>query len=495
MSRRFRFTALCFFAGVSLAFGADGLPFAAGFVVCALFFLERAAYIPLLLGCGALLIGFFWTGTRIAAYGRTQAALPLETRADLSGVIARDVEQRADAQRVTLGALSLNGAPLSGQIALSLPLLPTVSVFEKVQVACTLHKPEPLEEDGRVFHYEWFLAGQNVHATCSRPYSFTVLDSTPDIRAPGSALRASPVTLRAPLFTAKQAFLASLQRIFPEPEGSLLTGLLLGRASAQETSIRTSFAQTGLSHIVAVSGWNITMVIVLVESGLLKVMKRRYALPLVLFVVLLYVLLVGAEGSVIRAAIMGSLVASGRAFGRQGDTINILIVAAVTMIFARPFWLLFDVGFQLSLLATLGLIVASNPLAEKLRFLPSTFEIKETAAASMVAILFTLPISLWTFGTLPFFALFANLLTVPLLPFASILGGVAGLAGIVHPALGSAIGILPQGMLFFVTRVAEGFAGVPHGLLLVPGFSPWILVAAMVFPAGVMRFARRRTNA
>ncbi|MFA6511586.1 MAG: ComEC/Rec2 family competence protein [Patescibacteria group bacterium] len=481
MSHRFRFSILCFFAGVSLAFGEAGLPFAVGFFMLAVSFMRHRVDMFLIFGAVAFFGGFMWTQYCIHTHESVTAHFLFDERAEVQGVISRDVEQRVDAQRVTLGRLQINGQEAQGQIVLSLPVLPSVVVFDEIKITCTIRKPESIEDNGRIFYYQWFLAGQNVHATCSRPYAFTKLGAVDDIRAP--------------LFAVKQQFLGSIKRIFPEPEGSLLTGILLGRASAQETSIRTSFSQTGLSHIVAVSGWNITMVIVLVEAGLLKVMKRRLALPLVLGCVLLYVLLVGAEGSVIRAAIMGALVVVGRAFGRQGDTMNILLCAAFVMIVIRPYWLLFDVGFQLSVLATVGLVVASTPLAERIQFLPSVFELRDTVAASIVAILFTLPISLWTFGTFPLFALLANILTVPLLPLASLFGGVAALLGLIHPMLGSAVGSIAQGMLFFVTRVAEGFAHVPHALVLVPGFSAWVLVVAMVVPVYAFQLLRWRRHA
>jgi competence protein ComEC len=228
------------------------------------------------------------------------------------------------------------------------------------------------------------------------------------------------------------------------------------------------------------------MVILLVEGMLLRVLPRRAAFPAILAAVVLYCLLVGAEGSIVRAGIMGALVAFGKTFGRKGDLINILLFAGALMVLFRPALLLYDVGFQLSVVATFGLLTAADAVSGRLAFLPVALEFRETAAASVTALLFTLPISLLTFGALPLFTLAANLLSVPLLPFASLLGGAAVLLGMAFAPLGQAAALLAEGILFFIIRIAEGFAKLPGSRVPLPAFSAWVLVAVSL--GGIVLF-------
>lgn len=471
MRHLFRFGALSFFTGIALAFPAQGMPFAALFGVLALLCIRGRLQLALLIGGIALPFGFFLAGFQIARYEDAAAQFPQE-RTTFTGTVVRDIEQRRAHQLAVVGDLRAEGTEMRGRILLRFPLSVDARVFDQVTFICRPELPEPILEDGRTFYYNLFLAGQGIHAVCSFPRKVAVEGRRGNIRGV--------------LFTIKHALTEKLGQVYPEPEASLLTGLLLGRASAEETSIKESFAATGLSHIVAVSGWNVTMVILLVESLLLTFLMRKHALPVVLGMVLVYVLLVGAEGSVVRAGIMGSIVVLGRTFGRKADMVNVLIVASLAMVLMRPFWLLFDIGFQLSVVATLGLMTFSGPLAKRLAFIPGVFGIRETASASIVANLFTLPLTLYTFGTLPGFALPANLLTVPLLPFASLFGFAATLVSFAVEPLGRMLALVPEGMLAFVIRIAEGFAALPFTIAL-PGFSAWTVAIVFALLAAALR--------
>lgn len=477
MRHSFRIWVLCFFSGTSLAFGMEALPFAGGFLIFTLLLLWKRFSRAALFGAVFLLAGFFWSAFLLRTYAVKQTQVPTDARVDITATILREVEQRRKTQQVVAGSMTFDGQPVPGQVIVRLPLLPRVRIFDRITFDCRFELPEPIETDGRIFRYDWFLAGQGVHAVCPFPKNVAALGRDADFREP--------------LFAAKRAFIQTLGRIFPEPEAGLLTGLLLGRASAQETSIREDFAYAGLSHIIAVSGWNITMVMLLLESVLLTVLPRRRAFPLVLAAIGVYVLLVGLEGSVLRAAIMGSIVAYGRTRGQRGDTINILLFAGFLMVMIKPYWLLFDVGFQLSMLATLGLILTSTPISERLRFFPDRFAMRETAAASMVAIVFTLPISVYVFGSLPVYSLFANLLVVPLLPYASLAGATAVLAGMLLFPAGMFLARVPEGILLFITRIAEGFHELPFARIVVPAISGWVLVALYVLPVAYFMMRRR----
>ncbi|MCL5962487.1 MAG: competence protein ComEC family protein, partial [Chloroflexi bacterium] len=138
----------------------------------------------------------------------------------------------------------------------------------------------------------------------------------------------------------------TLEATVPDPEASLLVGLLVGKRSSIPAELSRDFANTGTSHILAISGWNISLV-----AGVLLLVGRRFlgyrAVFLAVFGILLYTLFVGASPPVVRAAIMGLLYVSATVFGRRADVLTSLVMAGVLMTLWDPF-VLWDVGFQLS---------------------------------------------------------------------------------------------------------------------------------------------------
>lgn len=224
----------------------------------------------------------------------------------------------------------------------------------------------------------------------------------------------------------------SLSRALPEPEAGLAAGILIGLRERVSRQTADDFTITGLTHVVAISGWNIALVAGIV-TGLLRAtgLPRRGRSILVVVAIAAYTLLAGAEASVIRAAVMGGVVMIAREGGRPSGAATALGLACWCLLAADP-GMVRDIGLQLSLAATAGLLALGGPAERAVRRLsrghaPSW--LCETLGVSLAAQLATLPLILFHFGRLSLISPFANLLVAPVVPLAMLGAFVAVLLG------------------------------------------------------------------
>jgi len=204
-------------------------------------------------------------------------------------------------------------------------------------------------------------------------------------------------------------------------------------------------------------------------------LSRRRAFILILGVILFFILLSGASASVIRAGLMGVLVLWGRQIGRQSSAGRVLILAAAIMLLFNPRLLLFDVGFQLSFLSTLGLIYFSPILEKILVKISALWGLKEIIIATFSAIIFTSPLIIYTFGQFSLVAPLANLLILPVVPLAMLLGFLCLFLGIIYLPLGKIIAYAAWAVLSYILKVAEYLAGWKFSALNLS--LPWWLAA------------------
>ncbi len=263
----------------------------------------------------------------------------------------------------------------------------------------------------------------------------------------------------------RTGFINGLRAAFPEPQLSLAGGLLLGDDFGFSADLFNSFVRTGTAHIVAVSGWNVTLIAnyILAAAIILGLSKKR-ALPLLLIFIFFYILLTGQGSSVVRAGIMGAVSGLAWHLGRPYRAKNALFCAAGIMVFLSPRILLFDIGFALSFAATIGLVVFYSKLRSLVGARPRfhiMVWIKETFLQTVSATIFTLPIILFVFGNVSLIAPVANLLILPAVPIATILSFAAGIAGMFSPIAGQAFGYLAWVPLTYMVRMAELLSAIP----------------------------------
>jgi len=282
---------------------------------------------------------------------------------------------------------------------------------------------------------------------------------------------------------------AVLLRELPEPQASIAVGVLLGLQSSIPDDIYNTFSDTGTSHILVVSGWNFTIVATMLAGLTTRLRLGRGATFWLAMVVLWsYAFFVGPTGTVLRAAVMASLVVLARSIDRQSEPWTLLFVAcwALTLHDPNTLW---DLGFQLSALATASLFAFGKPVEAWLRRCPpftwSALEwATEALTATLAAQILALPIILYQFGNLSLIAPLANILLVPAVPYAMLLGTVALIAGLIWLPLGQWLALVVWLPLSWLTEGARLLAQLPYAALQLPPFPLWLLLGYYIIVVG-----------
>ena len=280
----------------------------------------------------------------------------------------------------------------------------------------------------------------------------------------------------------------SIERVFPPREEGLLLGLLLGDDSRLDPGVERDFRASGLSHLLVVSGGNVAMVLapVLAATTLLRLGRwPRFAVGI--GAVSFFTILTGAEPSVLRAGVMACLALVGILAGRPRTTASILAAAVLGLLVLDP-WLVWSVGFQLSVSATAGMVALASPLARRFgRLVPAP--LAAAAGATISAQLGVTPFLLYHFHEVPLATLPANLAAFPLVAPSLLLGAVAAGVGIVWFPLGKALGALAVLPMRWLELVADRLGKAPTGYLTSEG-GPLVLVGGIALVAAIVVWIR-----
>jgi competence protein ComEC len=285
----------------------------------------------------------------------------------------------------------------------------------------------------------------------------------------------------------RSALRGSVERVFPQPEAGLLMGLALGDTSRLDPGVEEDFRATGLSHLTAVSGENVAMFLAPI-MGLAAMLKfgRRVRFAIGLGAIGFFVLVTRAEPSVLRAAVMSGLAMLGIFLGRPRSPAAIVGGAVLLLLGINP-TLVYSIGFQLSVAATVGMALLAAPLAARLRFLPQGLAL--AAGTTLGAQAGVTPLILYHFGAVPTVTLPANLLAFPVVGPGMLLGLLAAALGVVSPTLGRMVALLAGMPLKYLIGLADrlgrsplpsitssggGLLGLVIGLVVVAAGGWWI---------------------
>lgn len=349
--------------------------------------------IYLFLFCAALVLGIL----RVMSFENGfPTDLPFGQDLEIRGTIVDEVDRREDYQNVyfetDLGKI-----------------LVKADKYEKVKYGDIFLIKGELEEpsDEPDFSYKNYLARYGVFAIIKKP-RLTFLER-----------RSSFFGL---LYEFKDGILSKINFLYPEPEAGFAAGLLLGSRKGMNQEVSDAFKTVGLTHIVAISGYNISLVIVMVFS-LFSFVNLRMRVVFSSAFIILFIFLVGPSAAVVRAGIMGALSLWALYGGRKSQVYFALIWSGLLMIIINPYILFYDAGFQLSFASTFGLLTFS-PVLEK--YFPAMNKALILTLSAQVA---TLPIIALSFGRLSLISPLANLLAAPLIPPAMLFGGLSLIFG------------------------------------------------------------------
>lgn len=258
-------------------------------------------------------------------------------------------------------------------------------------------------------------------------------------------------------------FVSSLRnRIFekvretlPSPEADLLIGIVLGDDSGFDKTTQDQFARTGLMHIVAASGTNVSIVGGAIYLSLLGVIGRRKAIIFSILGIGLYAILSGLSPSIQRAAVMGIITYLALFLGRQTYALWGLGITGFLLILINPY-IVFDIGFQLSFMATLGILLL-DPLLKKVTLLSKGI-LKEDFSITLAAYISLFPLLLYHFQTFTPFSLFANILVLWTIPIVTVLGGLGALIILVSNFLAAPVLWVVYPLLHYILIVSKFFS-------------------------------------
>ncbi|MCP4423462.1 MAG: DNA internalization-related competence protein ComEC/Rec2 [Chloroflexi bacterium] len=369
-----------------------------------------------------------------------------------------DTRDRFVNLRVAIDSIALgDGAvqPVHGVALVRTFRYPVIEYGTRLEMNGRLETPPEWED----FSYKDYLARQNVHSLINTP-QLTVLAENE-----GRSLTHAILAFKA-------RAQATINRLIPDPQAALLSGILLGNDNGISPDLAEAFRITGMTHIIAISGFNIAILIAILVRVSESFLSRRGAVIFAIVGITFYTILVGADASVVRAAIMGGIyLIANRLLGRPNFAYASLFLAGFIMTLHNPF-ALWDVGFQLSFAATLGLMLYADPFARwTRRRLLRRFDrktvravmglITESILITLAAQVLTLPLMMAYFGQLSLISLPANALILPAQPGVMVWGGLATLSGMVVPAIGQLFGWITWLFLAYTIGLVRLFAAVP----------------------------------
>jgi len=373
---------------------------------------------------------------------------------------------RLDVQRVDTGDAEL---PVHGLILVRVPSNQTFEYGNILRLRGKLKTP-PENED---FSYRDYLAAQDIHSYMTNG-EVTIL---PDKGG-------NPIV--AALYAFKQRSLDNIYRMFPDPESSLLAGILLGVDTGLTKELQQAFKNTGTAHIIAISGFNISIIAGIFFAFFSRFFGDRRGAVIAILGIALYTFIVGADAAVVRAALMGTLALFAKQVGRRQVALNTLLAVAAAMCVWNPLYV-WDVGFQLSFFATLGLILYATPFSEFanrliVKYFPASAAEKfaelfsEFVLLTLAAQVTTIPIMAYHFQRISLVSFIANPFILPPQPAVMILGGLAVLLSHIWFFAGQVAAWITWPFVAYTIRMVELFDRVPHGTLFLGNLSIWFVV-------------------
>lgn len=401
----------------------------------------------------------------------------------VEGVVVDDPDVRETNTKLTVMLSSVElpdkTFTVEEKILVTTSMYPEFQYGDRVRMSVILKAPEEIEgSDGRVFDYIGYLRVRGIWYTAN----FTEVE----LISSGNGNM-----IKSTLFKIKHAFTDSIGNAIPEPESSLLAGLLLGTKQSLGKEILEEFQKTGTSHIVVLSGYNIAIVAESIMS-FFKFMPKNFAFGAGVSGIILFIILSGGGASAWRAGIMVLVALGAKKLGRDYKASRVLGFVIVVMLAPNPLLLAFDPSFQLSILATIGLIFVSPYVSPYLTFITERFGLREIVASTIATQTTVLPFLIYNMGLLSFVSLPVNVLILSTIPLTMFFGFITGVFGFISLYLSFIPALFAYALLWYQLTVVHIGASLPYGSIKLPAFSPVALLVVYGFILTILYSLKRK---
>lgn len=287
--------------------------------------------------------------------------------------------------------------------------------------------------------------------------------------------------ITASLLSFREIVIDRVYQSLPEPHGSLMTGIIFGNRIRIDQEVIETFRAVGLSHLIAVSGYNLTIIVANLRSLLSQFLDRQ-VIWICIIAIFLFILITGAPASILRAGIMATIILIARYYGRPSQAINLLLLASGILIFFEP-KIIFDVGFQLSVVATYAIMRIAPILIFAIRKVRLNNGLKQIFSETTAATLMTAPLIVGYFERLSLLSPLANILVVPIIPITMAVGMIGSAVSLINNTLGSYLLLAGWPLLEWIITVAEVGSNLRFSTLKVEvsSYFVWILLAIIIF--------------
>jgi competence protein ComEC len=328
---------------------------------------------------------------------------------------------------------------------------------DEVRVKGVLSTPENfITNTGKEFNYKRYLSNQDIYFIVDKADIEIISQHN------GSLILEK-------LYRLKESFMKNIGRVISSPNSDLANGLILGARGGFDTDTKNEFISTGTIHIIALSGYNVTIV----AESVMKILGTFFSMIISLwvgiFIIILFVLMAGASSTAIRAGIMAIIALVARMTGRTYDAGRALVIAGLLMIAYDP-RVLTDISFQLSFLATIGILFVTPKVMKWVWWIPTKLGLRDVVATTISATIMVLPLLLYSTGVLSIVSLPANVLILPLIPLTMLASFMTGLFGFVSYAIALPFGFIAHLLLSYILGVIHFFASLPFASVTIKQF-------------------------
>lgn len=461
---------ICFLFGIAGYFIGSWLLLVSLFLlISSSIYFKKKVFI--ILGIIFVTFGFFLAKSFVVIHQSKISQSHFNSKQEFVGVVSGDPDLGLTSTSIVVELGSHD------HIQVSLPAHTDVSYGDEISVTGTLHTPKSFMTDtGREFDYPTYLLVHGIVATMS----------TKHIQVISHHNKSQFVE---DLFLVKKYFTNEVQKLFPSPESGLFAGIVIGEQSLLPKTNLTEFQIAGLTHMIVLSGYNIT-VVALGAMWVLALVGFGYRARRIgaIIAIPIFIIMTGMGASSVRAGIMAIIVFLLQLDTRPAHSFRIILLTLSIMIAINPYALLYDPSLHLSFLAFIGLVYVT-PITE---FLFTKWNISEWGGMrdllieTMSVQLFVLPYIIWMSGRVSLLILISNLITVPLTPLVMGAGFVVTIIGMIVNPLGMILAKPISWVMTYMLSVAHIVASIRATTFTLPPFGGWIVVSAYIIITSLM---------